>query len=224
MEAPASLALPAPVIDVDALPYIDSQYNDPTMKRRVDELIAEEMRSFKPSRDYLEAWPMYEPDFEDHPLLHAEWLRVCDGQPMSKLDTSRYQLDPPPVHMQKDPAAWQRAVNNAQAQLEHQATRLQNLELLQQHGANLWRAHLNSLDAASVTLQHAQQELASRVEAVNRKRKAQQLQAAPRLQALEAEWVGAVKKNLEIEAACLKLEAECAALRDAVEAKRRAVR
>ena len=32
------------------------------------------------------------------------------------------------------------------------ATRLANLELLQQHGANLWRAHLHALDASSAHL------------------------------------------------------------------------
>ena len=214
-------ALPAPSVDAQhtALPYVDSQYNDPAVKAQVDALIEAEMRTFKPSRSYLEPWPMYEPDFEEHPLLHAEWLRVCDGQPMSKMDNARYQLDPPPAHQQADPAAWQRAVSNAQAQLEHQATRLGNLELLQQHGANLWRAHLNALDGASARVQSEQSELAQRVEALNRKRKAEQLQAGPRLQALEAEWVGGVKKNLEIEAACLALEYECATLRAAVEAK-----
>ena len=62
------------------------------------------------------------------------------------------------------------------------------------------------------------------MEAINRKRKADQLAAGPQLMQLEAEWVGSVKKNLEIEAQCLKLETECAMLRDAIEAKRQQVR
>ena len=61
--APA-LALAAPRVDVDALPYIDSQYNDPKMKQHVDALIAEEMKTFKPSRDYLEHLPLHETTFE----------------------------------------------------------------------------------------------------------------------------------------------------------------
>ena len=213
-------ALPAPHIDVDALPYIDSQYNDPAMKAQVDALVDAEMRSFRP-RDYLAPWPLHEPNFDDHPLLQAEWMRVCERQPMPKMDTSRYQLDPPPLEQQADPAAWQRAVENAQAQLEHQTTRIGNLELLQQHGAHLWRAHLNTLDAASGHLSRADGDLASQIESVNRKRKAEQLAAGPRLVGLEAEWVGAVKKNLEIEASCLRLEAECGELREAYEAQQR---
>ena len=39
--------------------------------------------------------------------------------------------------------------------------------------------------------------------------------AGPRLTELEGQWVGAVKKNLEIESQCLGLEAECARLTDA---------
>ena len=47
--------------------------------------------------------------------------------------------------------------------------------------------------------------------AINRKRKADQLAAAPVLAKLESDWVGLIKKNLEIEAACLKMEAANAA-------------
>jgi DNA repair ATPase RecN len=50
-------------------------------------------------------------------------MRICDQQPMPKLDTTRYQLDPPPSSRQTDLAAWQKSIDNAQAQLEHQANR-----------------------------------------------------------------------------------------------------
>ena len=220
-DSAAVAALPAPHIDVDALPYVDMQYNDPAMKRKVDELVEAEMRTFRPDRDYLERWPMHEPNFDDHPLLQAEWMRVCDRQPMSTIDTARYQLDPPPAELQSDPSAWQRAVHNAQAQLEHQHTRIGNLELLQQHGAPLWRAHLNALDVSSGQLKRAEGDVAEQIEIVNRKRKTEQLAAGPRLVALEAEWVDGIKKNLEIEAACLRLEAENVGLREAVEQKKR---
>lgn len=56
-------------------------------------------------------------------MLQAEWMRVCDEQPMPRIDTSRYQLDAPPQAKQADPVAWRRAVENAEAQLEHQANR-----------------------------------------------------------------------------------------------------
>ena len=135
-------------------------------------------------------------------------MRVCDQQPMSKIDTSRYQLDPPPKNQQRDLAAWQRSVENAQAQLENQATRLGNLELLQQHGAKQWVAHLNQLEAASKALEREEQALTAQIEAVNRKRKADQLAVGPALHAQETQWIAAVKKNMEIDAACRAKEAE----------------
>ena len=55
---------------------------------------------------------------------------------------------------------------------------------------------------------------AAEVEATNRKRKAEQTEAGPRLMRLEAEWVQGVKKNLEIESHCLRLEAEIKQMRD----------
>ena len=199
------MALPAPTTLIDALPYVDSQYNDPKMKQRVDQLVQAEMETFAP-RDYVAHLPQYEPNFEvrargarplagndahrlplllcqDHPLLQAEWMRICDQQPMSRIDTSRYALDAPPAAKQADPQAWRRAVENAEAQHEHQNTRsvpaacstalccapppplpsavppglrippppsprttfgrLNNLELLQKHGANLWTSNQN---------------------------------------------------------------------------------
>lgn len=205
------LALPAPATLLDALPYVDRQYE--AMKPEVDAMIAAEQRTFAP-RDYLAHLPpSCEPNFDEHPMLQAEWMRVCDRQPMPRIDVSRYQLDAPPQAKQGDVGAWRRAVDNAQAQLDHQGNRICNLELLQQYGANAWRAHLNSLEAASKALGAGVAAAAAEVEATNRKRKAEQTEAGPRLMRLEAEWVQGVKKNLEIESQCLRLEHEVAAMR-----------
>ncbi|EOD29904.1 hypothetical protein EMIHUDRAFT_233271 [Emiliania huxleyi CCMP1516] len=158
MEAGASDDPPpmlrAPRVEIDALPYIDGQYNEPAM------------------------------------------------QPMPTMDVSRYQLDPPPKQKQQDPMAWERSVGNAQAQLEHQATRLDNLELLQQHGANQWLAHLSNLERASSRLASEAAGLSQEVDGVNRSRKEEQVELQPKLARLEAGW-----------AECLRLEAECAAMR-----------
>ena len=203
--------LTGPANLIDALPYVDQQYNDPAMKAQVQALIAEELKTFKPSRDYLEPWPMYEPTFEANPMLQAEWMRVCDGQPMPKIDVSRYQLDPPPPSMQRDDAAWQRSIDNAKSQLEHQATRILNLELMQQHGSKLWLAHLSQLEMTAVHLERADRALGEEIEAVNRKRKAEQERVGPELQRLEEEWVRRIKKNIELESQILSLQASKAA-------------
>ena len=96
-----------------------------------------------------------------------------------------------------------------------------NLELLQQHGAKLWVAQCNGLEASAKQLERAERDLTERIELLNRKRKSEQQAAAPKLAAMEAEWVSAVKKNIEIEAQNLKLEAECEALQERVEQLKR---
>ena len=68
-------------------------------------------------------------------------------------------------------------------------------------------------------LASVQSDLASQVEAVNRKRKVDQMDVGPHLTRLESEWVGAVKKNLEIEGHCMRMENECAALQKRLAAR-----
>ena len=43
-----------------------------------------------------------------------------------------------------------------------------------------------------------------------------QTQTGPALLQLEGEWVSAVRKNIEIESQCLRLERECVLLRQGV--------
>jgi pre-mRNA-splicing factor SPF27 len=61
---------------------------------------------------------------------------------MPPLDVTRYQLAAPGPDKAHDPAAWRAAVDNAQAQLEHQHNRVQNLELMLKYGPNTWRAQV----------------------------------------------------------------------------------
>lgn len=54
------------------------------------------------------------------------------------------------------------------------------------------------------------------VDDLNRERKLQQHAAGAELSALQAEYLGLVHKNAEIDAACRGLEAEVAAMREAL--------
>lgn len=145
-------------------------------------------------------------------LLQSEMLRISEGQRMPALDMSRLQMDVPAHNRQNDPAAWRQAVQNAQSQLEHQANRLDNVELFQQHGASAWRAHLVQLEGMVRNLQQQQEEVRTRTEEINKKRKYEQLEAAKKLLALEDEWLAAVQKNRMIEAATERARADHAAL------------
>lgn len=52
---------------------------------------------------------------------------------------SRYELPAPSSGQKNDITAWQDSVNNSMAQLEHQAVRIENLDLMAQYGTNAWK-------------------------------------------------------------------------------------
>ncbi|KAI7836667.1 hypothetical protein COHA_009443 [Chlorella ohadii] len=182
---------------VDSLPYVDGL--TPQEKAAVDKMIEEEMRSSskKPS-DYLNELP---------PLPETRF---------KAMDTARYSLDPPPPTKRSDHNAWRAALDNAHAQLEHQYNRLLNLELLLKFGPDSWRMHNEALSAFVTRLQEQLAAVKRQVDTLNRERKLQQHAAGSELSKLEAEYLGLVHKNKDIEAACRGLEAEIAAMREAL--------
>jgi pre-mRNA-splicing factor SPF27 len=74
-----------------------------------------------------------------------------------------------------------KCVNNSMAQLEHQAVRIENLELMSQHGCNAWKVYNENLIHM---IEHAQKELQ------------------------KLSWVSLVSKNYEIEWTIVQLENE----------------
>ncbi|KAH7622113.1 putative Pre-mRNA-splicing factor SPF27-like protein [Nannochloris sp. 'desiccata'] len=196
---------------VDSLPYIDGL--EAGEKEAVMRLVEEEARnSDKKPADYLSELPAMPPSrIEKNELLQSELQRVSTGTPLSALDLQRYNLNPPPSSQRGDPAAWQTALDNAHAQLEHQRNRLLNLELLLKFGPITWRAHNESLAAHVANLQSELETTRGAIDQLNRERKLQQTSAGRELRALESEYVALIAKNIELEAACKKVESEATA-------------
>ncbi|KAJ1978321.1 Pre-mRNA-splicing factor SPF27 [Dimargaris verticillata] len=201
---------------VDALPYIDQEYEDPGMKRLVDQLIEDEMQAHRfDASKHTDRLPPAAPKLfaSSSPALVDALDRVSGGQKLPALDTQRYTLPVPSSDTSDDDSAvmeWAKAVANAQAQLAHQSTRVGNLELLQQHGSSAWllvnhvlqrqqdaaQARVDALDAATLDL--------------NKQRKLDQTMQYPRLQALEHEWMDTVSRNIQLELVCKQMETELA--------------
>jgi hypothetical protein len=80
MELPGHCDFSRPNPRLDALAYVDDEYNDPLMQAEVSELIKQEMRRFtKP--DYLALHPTlkpYEANFSEH--IQAEFSRIKKGE------------------------------------------------------------------------------------------------------------------------------------------------
>ncbi|KAJ3145499.1 hypothetical protein HDU86_000885 [Geranomyces michiganensis] len=192
---------------VDSLPYIDSKY--PDLSETIDNMIKEEMEREKSSIE--SALPTEIQLFSSNPLLSADLDRVSTSQSNPILDIARFRLEPP--KNPKSLADWQTALDNAEAQLEHQANRLLNLELVNTFGSNAWKLHCYQLEWLAASLQKEVDAAAKEVTDVNKERKTAQLKMGQTLQQLAQRYMNLVHQTLQVDTATKSLELQVAALR-----------
>lgn len=222
---------------IDALPYVDSL--ESAEKVAINALIEEEVGRLPPLNhatrsnpsnqtlvpysqlknidkkpsDYLKELPPIPPSrLESHQLIQTEFERISRGEQLDAMDIERYNLNPPPPSKRSDPAAWQAALDNANAQLEHQRNRLLNLELLLKFGPSTWRAHNEAVASYASRLKNQVQDSRNGIENLNKERKLQQIAAGRELFALEEEYLSLVTKNAQLESVCQSLEEEISRL------------
>ena len=209
-------------IHLDALPYLDSEYDDPAVQAMVKKLIDEEMAKMEP-RDYLAHLPP-PPDLAQlgksysATTLATEMSRLAAGKEQTiSLDTTRLECRPPPPELARDSTAWRKTVDNTRAQLEHQHGRMDNLELLQQYGPQAWLQQNSALKSMRDVMVAKAEAARSATEEVNVKRKVRQLQAAPRLAQLMQAYTTSLDENQQLDVACALLEGDIKRLRGATQ-------
>lgn len=159
--------------------------------------------------DYLDELPPMPPSqLHDSELVRLELERVARGEALAAMDLERYNLNPPGSSQSSDPAAWQAALDNAHAQLEHQLNRLLNLELLVKYGPVTWRAHNEAVASYVSRLEGEVAAARGAIDELNRERKLQQTAAGRELATLQEEYLTLVAKNAELEAVCCRIEAQ----------------
>ncbi|XP_054164826.1 pre-mRNA-splicing factor SPF27-like [Oppia nitens] len=193
---------------VDALPYIDLGYEEPGVREAVLEMVSEETRRYKPTKNYLENLSDMNLKHFQTDLLRNELERIENRQPMEMLSMKRYEMPGPAPGKMTDMSSWSESVNNSMAQLEHQAIRIDNLDLMQKFGPESWKQYNQLLTQIQSNAQKNLHDLRKRIQEVNWQRKSSQTAAGDRIRHLESEWVALVSKNYEIERQCLNLEIE----------------
>lgn len=193
---------------VDALPYIDQGYEEPGIRDAALAMVEEETRRYRPTKNYLEHLPPLNTTAFETEIMKNEFDRLQSRQPMENLSMKRYELPPPPPNKLNDLSAWTESVENSDSQLEHQATRIINLDLMMTYSTETWKNYLQTVNKAIAVVQKDVGDLKKNIQEVNWERKQAQVQGGDKLKALEAEWVSLVSKNYEIEQACVVLENE----------------
>ncbi|MCL4127226.1 UNVERIFIED_CONTAM: hypothetical protein GTU68_043155 [Idotea baltica] len=171
-------------------------------------MVEDEKKRYRPTKNYLETLPTLNLAAFETDIMRVEFERLSARQPMDTLSMKRYELPPPPPGKMTDVAAWNECVENSMAQLEHQSTRIMNLELMSECGSESWKSHNAYLQQALTQAQAQLQNLKKQIQELNWSRKCQQTKAGEELRHLESSWVGLVSRNYEIEQACVMLEAE----------------
>ncbi|CAB4486346.1 breast carcinoma amplified sequence 2 [Rhizophagus irregularis] len=197
-----------PDVLIDSLPYFDQEIDYEGMRAKVDKLVEQEMkkRPVGVKRDQALNFPANFEFFKDSPILATEYQRVQLGKPIVEMDINRYKLAEP--DNKEDQEAWEKAVNNSKAQLQHQNLRMFNLELLQKYGANAWRLHNYQLENELQQYQKTLEEYKQNILDLNIQRKAEQLQTGNKIEALNNKWTEMIGQTLQVEVACASLEVE----------------
>ncbi|KAJ0036631.1 hypothetical protein NQD34_005308 [Periophthalmus magnuspinnatus] len=210
----AGTASVAGEVFVDALPYFDQGYDAAGVREAAAALVEEETRRYRPTKNYLSYLPT--PDFSafETEIMKNEFERLAARQPMELLSMKRYELPAPSSGQKNDITAWQECVNNSMAQLEHQAVRIENLEIMSQYGTNAWKSTMSNNLAFMIEIaQKELQKFRKQIQDLNWQRKNDQLTGGAKLRELESNWVSLVSKNYEIERAIVHLENEVAQLK-----------
>ncbi|XP_006900933.1 PREDICTED: pre-mRNA-splicing factor SPF27-like [Elephantulus edwardii] len=148
----AGTVLVAGEIVVDALPYFDQGYEGPNIHEEAEALVEEETHRYRSTKNNQSYLIVQNYSGSENDIMINEFQRLADQQPIEFLSMKWYELTAPSSGQKNVIIAWQGCVNNSMLQLEHQAVRIENLEVMSQQwlGINKNLVHM---------IEHTQKEL-----------------------------------------------------------------
>ncbi|KAJ8929912.1 hypothetical protein NQ314_017357 [Rhamnusium bicolor] len=181
---------------VDALPYIDQGYDEPGVREAAFAMVEEECRRYRPTKNYLEHLPPL--NVSSFKLLLCI-MNLSDFRIVYpwKLFNETLRITSAPEWKLNEVGAWTECVDNSQAQLEHQAVRILNLQLMLEYCCPAWQRYLQTLADLEKIASKKLAELRQQLQEVNWQRKSLQTKGGEQLRALEAKWVSLVSQNYE---------------------------
>lgn len=207
-----------PFAAVGPMPYVDDEYNDPTLRAKVEEAIAEEMKSLpfrKNTLSYLGGVPRMK--FQRAPIAETEYKRVAAGVPQEEFDTKRYMVE---IDKDRSMEDMQRTIERLQTMLAHQDVRATNAELLVRYGRQAWLAYIEELEKMEAGLQADIETVNGKVHDLNVERTLQQNTTGRQLSELGLKRNQLLEKNRELAQACVALGDEVKALQKREEEKK----
>ena len=155
-----------PPIDIDP---------EPTAAERsaAEALIAAELSSDTSPNNSSPLPPLREPSFSA--LITAELSRVAAKQPLTAIDTSRYEQDPD-APLPTDAAELQARLARAQTAATYLSQRRAHLSLLDEHGRNAWLVgNWRGAEAEAAALERELAAVRRALDRVNLRRRAAQV-------------------------------------------------
>ena len=198
---------------ITSLPYIEAEYDTQELRSEANRLVRAEMDTFTPP-DYLGG--IAEVDLGLSKLVQQEIERIERGEELPSISMDRYRLPQPSTEQQGSETAWRSALDNAHAQLEHQHSRILNLELAKKFGTNAWRAHVNTLSSMQRTAERELSAKRRQCEELNVRRKTVQRQQGELITRLTRKRRELVGKNFALNRAIAEVEREVKRLRTVV--------
>ncbi|ODN95715.1 pre-mRNA-splicing factor SPF27 [Cryptococcus wingfieldii CBS 7118] len=195
--------------NIDALPYVDKQVEDPAVKAAAQALIEAELRQTPQIDDNDQRLPPNVDVFSKSKSLQ-ELLANYPSAPLQGIDVTKYQ--PPTVREGATVEELKEAEEQGRTGEGHMGLRVENTSILSTYGPNAWLVRNYQLNAQLSELQGTLSGLKEQVTETNRTRRVFQEDAGLHLERLEGRWSDLVSSTTQLEMACNAMDGEVAAL------------
>ncbi|KAI0546000.1 Pre-mRNA-splicing factor SPF27 [Xylaria curta] len=194
----------------ESLPYIDTEPT-PTERSAAEALITSELSSSSPSTSSHPSLPPLSPP-KFTPLMTLELQRIAANEPISGIDTTRYEIQDPPPSPSSSPnspfpptSSLTGPLSRAYTTHTYLQSRQTHLHLLDTYGKNAWLVSNWQTESQLAALEADLSATKREIDIVNISRRRMQDEVGEEMRGLEETWKKGVGRVLETEVATEEL-------------------